>query len=486
MEPHQPAALPRVSYRIEAVNGISSLTVNIDGPGVYVARGPNGAGKTCAIEALKAASGDPSARAEASDGQPKGTVRSGELLLAVGNRRKVTGLPTVRLVSPGALGRLIDPGIKDSDLAARARLRALVELFPMPADSEARSELCAGDAELFHWLERTPSEDSMEVAEAVRKRANELANEQEKLAEQMGGEEGAMTALILGLGALDLGAGDLGQARAEAERLIREADRAQVGARARADLERTQSELRGTLGQRPDSGASRLKVEQLRATIEERERELAGLRAEYRAELEREQAIRQAEATWDSQADILKRTPEGPTLAEAKTAAEAAVAAKEREQRARVLASALEYQGKVAAAKRARDTAAARAEVLRAIAQRTAAALGNLLKRRGVPGLSVADGRLQAVTDEGLKDFDQRLSFGQRVRLAIGVALAANAGGHRETDALPLLPLDPGFWLALDGDRKAEVCAIAKERGVCLVTEEPDTGPLRVERLQTE
>lgn len=466
--------------QIENINGVASLEINLELPGVYVARGPNGAGKTSAIEAFRAACGDPNARAEASDGQAKGSVRCGGVMLAVGHRRKVTGATDVRLVNHGALGRLIDPQIKDSELAAKARLRALVELFPLPADDDARNELAQGDAEIFDWLSRTPSNDALEVAEAVRKRANELGNEQEKLADKYAGEESSLTSMVLNLGQLDLAAGDLGQARAEAERLLREADRAAVAAKARIELETTQAQLRTTVGDRPDPGASLLKIEELKTTIEQRERELLQFRGELKTEVDSAHRLTQARSQWDRQAEILSRKPEGPTPDEAKTAAELAAAAKLKEERARVLATAIDYQRKASDAKRARESATDRAEKLRAIAKRTAIGLGNLLQRRGVPGVTVEDGRLMAATPEGLKDFDLRLSFGQRVRVALAIALAAVPSGEE----MPVLPLDPVFWLALDRDRRLEVCQAAQERNVCLVTEEPDIGPLRVERMQ--
>lgn len=63
------------TFHISGVNGIADLMVQIDGPGVYVARGPNGAGKSSAIEAIRAASGDPTSTCRMSKITTNGQMR---------------------------------------------------------------------------------------------------------------------------------------------------------------------------------------------------------------------------------------------------------------------------------------------------------------------------------------------------------------------------------------------------------------------------
>jgi DNA repair ATPase RecN len=472
-------------FEIKHVNGIADLTITLDGPGVYVARGPNGAGKSSAIEALKAVTGDDRAKAEPSDGQAKGQVQASDgVLLAVGNRRRLNGYPSLRLVSSGAIGLLIDPGIKDSTLAARARLKALLQLMPLPADAAAKLELTANDEELQRWIAGDPSTDAMDLAEAVRKRANELANDLEKRCEGAKGEEASLMGLILELGQLDFEAGELVTAEAEASRLVREAEIKTHTARQRAELEKAQAEIRESLGVRPDVNGAQSAGVDLRDLVASLEAQLAAAKEKYHAARVNYSRLVEAAEQWDQRSHLLKRTPEGPTLQEAQEAVAIASAAQSRMARARRVDTAKGYQSKANEAKALATSCEDRAKLLRGIAQGTAGALGRLLERRGLPGLAIDCGRI-CVTgghNDQVKDFETRLSFGEKVRAAIGIALAGI--GQTGTDGKPvILPLEPTFWLALDSEHKGEVCKIAKERGVCLVTEEPDSGPLRMEAM---
>lgn len=485
------------TIEIEKLNGVEALRINLDGPGVYVARGPNGSGKTSTIEAMRAVMGDKSARVEASDGQAKGeasmsvggaaaTALPG-VRLVVGHKRKLDGYPPVRLLNTGALGQLIDPQIKDSETAAKARVRALVTLMPLPADQAAKDELSQNDPELQEWLRRDPSGDAMELAESVRRRANEMANECEKESAAAAGEEASMLGLIQELGALDFEAGDYQKARAEADRMMRQAEVMTHQANARARLEAQQSEIRGTLGPRPDLKVIEERIAELSTAIGELDRQMAVLKEKlHHARMERARTG-DAVMEWDKRAELLNRTPEGPSVAEAQQYAQLAEEAAGKALRAQRLDTAQGYMQKAEAAKARAAQRGERGRLLRGIAQGTALALGRLLERSGLPGMAIAQGRLVVRSQESgatgeiiFKDFETRLSFGEKVRKAIEVALI---GTSPEAGFLPVLPLEPGFWLALDGKRKVEVRDIAIEKGVCLITEEPGEGPLRVESM---
>ncbi len=477
-------------FTINGVNGVKDLVVSIDGPGVFVARGPNGAGKSSAIEAIKAANGDKDAKAEPSDGHAKGEVRGagGEVLMAVGNRRKLAGdLPTLRLVSTGAIGRLIDPQIQDSETAAKARIRALLTLMPLPADDAARMELTANDEELQLWIKSDPSKDAAEMAEAVRKRANELANELEKRSAEAAGEELSMNALIEGLGQLDFEAGDLKAQEMVLTQLAHVASVKAETAQARLTLERQQAQIRETLGAAPNVAAAQMEFDAALAALNEAQAALKVASAKWEEKGRGLNTAKQADAAYQRQAEILKRPVEGATAQEAIEAANASDAQRGRVERARKVDQAKQYLVSANAAKVRREKCADRAVVLRGIAKGTATALGELLARRGLQGLGITEGRLVVLDPAapgGMKDFDLRLSFGERVRAALGIALAGFRGASEGTDQrLPVLALEPGFWLALDDGHKAEVNQIAKERGVCLITEEPGDGELRVERM---
>lgn len=471
------------TFKIESVNGIAALNITLDGPGVYVARGPNGAGKSSAILALRAANGDATALAEPSDGEDKGTVSSGDgVVFRVGHRRKIDGRPSVRILSTASLGRLIDPGLQDSGLAAKARLKALLALMPLPADEAARVELTGNDEELRAWIKGDPSSDALDLAEALRKRANELANDLEKRAAECAGESASLQGLIEALGKLDFEAGDYRSARALADQLLRDAEVKTHTAKARADLEKQQEEIRETLGPKPDTTNIQAEFDRLNLVALELEERAAAARGQWMACGEKLKAARIAAAQWDRGAEILQRPVEGPTFAEAQTATQLADLAQVKAERARTVETAKDYLAKATAAHEAAQKHAERAKALREIAKGTAPALGRLLERRGLPGLVIHEGRLCVRSGATLKDFDTRLSFGERVRAALGIALAGLSAPAPGEKRLPILPLEPTFWLALDEGHKAEVATIAQERGVCLVTEEPDGGELRFER----
>jgi len=479
-------------FTINGVNGVKDLVVSIDGPGVFVARGPNGAGKSNAIEAIKAANGDKDAKAEPSDGFAKGEVRgaSGEVLMAVGNRRKLAGdLPSVRLVSTGAIGRLIDPQIADSETAAKARIKALLTLMPLPADDAARMGLTANDEELQLWIKSDPSKDAAEMAEAVRKRANELANELEKRSAEASGEELSMNALIEGLGQLDFEAGNLKVQETILQQMANAASVKAETAQARLTLERQQEEARKAMGERPDIEKAQADLDAANRSVFEAQAALKVAAAMWEEKGRALNGAKRALMVYAAQTEILRQEIKGATTQEAIEAEQAADAQRGRVERARKVDQAKSFMASAMAAKERREKCADRAVVLRGIAKGTATALGELLARRGLPGLGITEGRLVVLDPAapgGMKDFDLRLSFGERVRAALGIALAGmtNDQGPMSNDRrLPVMALEPGFWLALDDGHRAEVNRIARERGVCLITEEPGDGELRIERM---
>ena len=476
------------AFHIENINGVTDFRVNIDGPGVLVATGWNGVGKSSAISAILAASGDKGATAEPTDGIAKGKVTMGEgVVFAVGSRRVHTGQPAIRLISAGSIGTLIDPQLVDEDRAAQARVRAVTQLMPMPADAAARVELTANDPELMTHIEHDPAEDALLLAESVRNKANEMALAQEKKALAKAGEMQTYEKLIGELGTVDFEAGDFDEVKALADAAINRSQVMAHTATERSKLERQQAEIRQTLGERPDSAPLVAKIDQYAAEIAEIDRQLTILRGIHQETVRERVRLDEAARRWDAQAEILKRPVEGPSLDEAEAARVEAEALAGRLQRASVLSQAQAYMQEHVNAERVKHEAELRAKALRDIARGTSDALGRLLERRGLPGLSIVEGRLCVKEGDTVKDFDKRLSFGQRVRVALGIALAGidvQSVEHRTTgNRLPVLPLEPNFWTALDPAKRAEVAQIAKERGVCLITEQPGEGALRFEKV---
>lgn len=487
----RPAEKPEAgqAFHIENINGVTDFTVTLDEPGVYVCLGENGAGKSSVIEAIKGACGDKDALVAPTEGMETGRVdMGGGVLFRIGNKRTSKGQPSVNLLSNGAIGELIEPGLVDDKAAARKRLKAVMKLIALPADEAARQELTQNDAELWEWIKRDTSIDAMDLERNVHAKANELALALEKRVDECNGEDKSLQGLIEELGPLDFDAGEYETAKAAADAALKEAEVLNFQATERRKLEAMQFEIRATLGERPDSAQAVKEIDQLSAEIAEldmlMERKRALLQAAKTVRVNRDEAARK----WDSQAEILKREITGPTMDEAGSARAEAEALAGRAVRAQTLARANEWLAKADAARAEALEKAERAKLLRGIATGTTEALGRLLARRNLTEIAVVDGRLHWRTGERLLDYGSPMvSFGQRVRVALEIALKGIDRDSVESvtsgNRLPLLPLAPEFWTALSPAKKAEVAQIARERGVCLITEEPADGGLRVERV---
>lgn len=466
------------AFHVSGVNGIADLHVELSKPGVYVARGPNGAGKTSAISAITAACGG-NATAEPTDGMPKGRVEGPGCTLTVGKQRRLNGLPTVQLASTSALGRLVDPGLKDPAAAARARVEALLELTPIAVDAAAACELGGDLPDLNHAA--GGESNLVAAAERVRRKAHELARAAETQRDQAAGRSAAARQQLQALGELPAEAPPLEQARAEETRLIREAERISVAARARAELEEQKQGIQEALGERPDAQAAARVAEEWRKRVIELERELAAAETSLEAAWRDHERIKQKDLDWRTRKAILDRPLEGPTADDVEVALKAAEAAQARTIIAGKWADACALRKVIADADSTAMLCGQRADELRAVAARVPEVMGRLLARAGVPGLTVQEGRLAVQKSDGtMLDFERRLSFGQKVRIALQVALHRFGG-----DAAPvLIPLEPEFWQALDPERKREVHEIARELNVTILTEEPDCGSLRVEPME--
>lgn len=475
------AAQPGLAFAIRDVGGVRDLKVELQ-PGVNILRGRNGAGKTSTLNAITRAMGG-DVPLEVRDGAPVGVVEGPGVTLSVRRVVRKTGHAEVALADCGALAQLIDPGINDSDAAAAARVRALLRLLPVPVDQEALTVLAGGDEGLLADLEvrtapsrmgKTP--DLLTTSEIAREVAQAQARQAERAAAEAAGQLQAARANLEGLAepSPEAAAGDPLAARQARDAAIREHERAAAAAEAREVLEQRQAQIRESLGDRPDVGAA---VEEHAAANEVVKRLRAELAA---AEARRDELRRRAEdaatnaSAWDQRRQVLDQPLEGPT------ADEVAVLLSQREaaeQLVTAIGAARQYSTAAAVARGAEERekeASARAERLRAIAGEVHQRVGELLGKAGAAGLTVVNGRLAVVDGKELRDFETRLSDGERVAAALRVAATAYAGR--------VVPLAGEYWQALDPARRAELATLAEELGLYLVTEEPADGELRVEQ----
>lgn len=484
-----------LAYEIENVGGVKSVALKLR-PGLNILTGKNAIGKTSAMRAIVRAQGGET-ELECRDGAARGEVRGPGVRLQVGKVVRRTGRAELALADVTPLSTLIDPGYKDTDAAARARIRALIDLLALRVDDASLEKLCQGDADLLGWcrdeIQAECIEDLMEAAEKLRHRAHALAREQ-KTAESEAEGRGA-AALEESRELLDQLGGPPGivgvSVEAAQQRLVegsRRYERAVAECEAREVLEGHQNELRATIGDRPDPSPAKadadraaLRAAELAKEIEALTERLAGLRAEREAEVKASQSASYRETElieggkrWDEAQEILSREPTGPTRGalpgiEEETVKKPAAALEV----ARLSASYHQAETRRAEAGKAREIAAREAERIRDLAAAIPAQLGEILADAGAHGLTVIGGRLHAVIDGETFDFERRLSDGQRVSLALDIAAQAYQG--------TVVPLSGMYWASLDPENRKRFSQLAVERGLYVLSELPASGELRIE-----
>lgn len=493
----------QLDYEIENIGGIDHIALRLT-PGVNILRGRNAAGKTSAIRAIERAQGGKAA-IERRDGSSQGYVRGPGVTLSVRQVAKTTGEAEMELADTGPLARLIDPGMKGNDAAARERIRALIELLNLEVEDEFLELLTQKDEGLHIWLRKEVSEDAiedlMEVAELLRHKAHSRAREQEADAERAEGVIGSAGKraddLLDALGGPDKLTGiQVGEARKKLDEMTRRHERAVAQCEARETLAERQDKIRENLGARPELAASEEKAQEIDGVIVSLQGEIAAAEKQMRvltekigklkasrdvervrAESQNELIRRQLTAikSWESHKAVLDQPLEGPTRERVTELKEqfvddARFVLDDAEQSADYRSE----EERRAQAVRERDEASKLAEHYRDLAAGIPEKLGEILASAGAPGLTVIDGRLHATADGGAKDYEYRCSTGERVALALRVAATAYQD--------KVLPLDGLLWASLDPDNKAAFVQLAEEFGLYVITEEPAPGPIRLEK----
>ena len=482
-----------IQYTIENVGGVEYLDVRLK-KGINRLRGRNGAGKSSAINAIRRATGE-NIPIERRDGTERGRVEGPGITLSV--RKVVTsrGDAEVTLSEDGPLSRLIDPQIKDTDLAARARIKALIELLDLGAKESDVDVLCGDNEFLAEWLreQMADGDDLTQMAEIVRLKSHEQARiheREEKTAEaEATAAANSCKAILDKLGGpehlTDVSLDTAENAREEAARLW---DRAEVRCKAREDLAVMQKEVRETLGDKPDVDVTldALKSSQKSSadaadSVVTLQRALAAAEAEKVLIDERQTVARNAHLQtladirrWHDQASTLDEKPDGPTRQDVERAAEEADAAKRTVEISRTSAQYREAQQRRDSQELVRTQQHVLAQTLRDTAAALPAALGRILAQGGATNLTVVGGRLHRIVDGKTLDYETRCSDGERIALALDIVAATQSGR--------IVSVSGDIWGALDPHNQAEFDRLAKERDIYAITEEPTSGELRVEQ----
>lgn len=481
--------------RIRNVAGVSDLRLRLD-PGVNVLLGPNGAGKTSAIRAVTRAFGG-KVPLEVRDGAGQGVVEAPGVKLSVKRVVRASGEADVALADSGPLATLIDPGMADPDAAARARIRALLELVALPV-TEERVATLAGDEEVaesvVQELREGAIDDLLHAAERCRLTAHALKRETEKQANELTARaqvaESRMAEALEKVGGeaslVEISAAD---AEAAGHDAVQKLEVARVSARQRQELESRQAEIRAQLGDPPDPAKFDQDIEARRGAVDahnrrileleqqiSKERELlAGVREDLR-HLEQQKAEEEKRAKQHGEnLRILELPVEGSTPEEVEELEAGVAKARATFAAARLADDYRKAKAEAATAGQEAKTAHERAEVLEALATSVGNRLGLLLSGTEAEGLTVVDGRLAVVEEGKVFDFETRRSEGQRIAASLRVAARAYGG--------KVIPLEGRFWQALDDGHRQEFARLAADLGLYVITEQPAEGELRVENL---
>lgn len=485
-----------LKFTVENTGGVESAELILRA-GVNILRGRNGVGKTSCIDAVVRASGGKVA-IQKKDGTEEGRVTGpGGVTLTIRSVVKTTGAAALELAEVGPLGRLIDPGLKDTKAAARERVRALVELLGLGVDDSRLLALCGENAILFDEVSREvkdhATDNLLEASERLRHLIHAKARRHEDL-EAVAEAEVANTleecrGLLEDLEPAGLVESSVEDATRELEAAIRTHDRALGACEAREKLEAQQNAIRDTVGDRPDTKAAeaalvaatadeeleRHKLTEARDAVRELEDRAAaaGLHSEFAAE--RLDQVRKALEKWTDQNEILERTPEGPARGDLEKLRDDLVGtATENLKRARLSADFKKREAAHNAAVVAETAAAEKSKALRDLAAGIPGKLGKLLAEAGAPGLTVLEGRLHVIGADGApRDFEHRCSTGERVAAALAVAAEVYRGR--------VLSLSGDVWGALDPTNRRVFAEVARARDLCVLTEEPAAGVLRLE-----
>lgn len=489
---------PEIPISIENVGGIHRADLVLK-PGVNELLGANGAGKTSAMQAIRRAFGE-KVPVEKRDGAVEGRITAPGIVVKLGKVVKATGEAELELADAGPLTRIIDPGMKGSDEAATARIRALVELLSPAFDAESL-RILAQDEEAVRALLAEYSENAFSTLSDAAERARLILHRHAREAEQKAKEAAATAAAAErnAADALERAGGedaltDIPPAVAEQfETAAREsAAIARHRAEQRVALERQQEEIRATLGVAPEPAkfeddihlrtaaleAHQARLDKLAAEAAKERELMAGVKADLaalvaarRGEEERLQQHRQ-------QSEILARVVEGPTAEEVEKLDLAATAASEKRRAAVVSAAVRDLRARAEAEKKNREAADERAQALRDAATSVfdrLAELPGIAERSG--RLTVIVGRLHVKLESGeLVDYETRQSEGQKIDVALEVAAAIYGEGA-------VVAIDDRYWLALDDEHRRLFAERAAAHGLFVVTARPTEGALRVENL---
>lgn len=494
---------------IEHVGPIEHLSIPVpEEGGVVVLHGGSGVGKTHAIQSVRALN-DQGARKSLrpSDGMPSGKIEGLGVTVRLGRSNTAKGELLCESLDSGVdPSVLVDPGLKDPLAADSRRLATLVRLAGIKISVQQWQDFLDGvpdDVSLADLIDADP----VVTADKIRRRLHEVALLKERIAESKGGES---TTLLQSIADVDLNVSSDEGALASAldaattklaalrqkEQAAKDAAEARVVAASRLDeaqesaldlveckewLENASAELLSAQSIEEQARESVKVLEQKLAEARERlvafghETKLA-TRKRADAQSRFEIAERQQAQIESMRQSISATVPQPPSNEEIEQAALAKTESLSAVQRGEVVRRAKATRAKAARLSVESEEQSKVAGRLREIARSTDKALEQALVEAGFDTIRVYDGRLCVDSDRGLEPVSE-LSTGERWELALDLAARGLPKGA-------ILSVQQEGWQALDQDLRRKVAAMAKQRGLVIVTAEVNCGDLRAELVE--
>lgn len=465
-------------FEIEGVNGVGSRLAITLHPGMNLLAGENAAGKTSATMAIARASGGKESVVLA-DGFDRGSITGPGVIVRVGARTSVTGSPSVELADYGLLAGIIQPKGESEETRRKAQARALLSLAEIEVDEPLLLRLASEEEEVVAGVQLKQLRDKgaaslPEVTRRLRDMAHAIAREREAqrdaraaevkrleprlrlIASELAGYRKPDESVAELREAVRIGLELLGRLRERTEvRTSLEQAAGGLLGQEKPDIEKHREAYRRKMVERSDAEATLKKIDAELAAI----REAGNLEAERMRQWEEAEAARGKIASLPSPADIKREEDEITELRADLEVAELY------DEQSRLEETVRQLSGE-------RDDFARLAEHFRDVAARTSDRVNEILREQDFGPLLLDKDEGLCVLDEstGALEPFERLSLGERTSLVLlNVGLRSYPGR--------VMPLDPGFWYALQPAAQREVVASAISAGVELISEVPIDRP---------
>jgi hypothetical protein len=484
--------------KIKNVGPISELTIPLPQEGgVVLLKGRNGRGKSTAISSAIALSGEKPVLTP-QHGHDFGTIEGpGGFTVRIGKRTTAKGELTVHQIEASSAEMLVNPGIKDVDVADQARARALCNILRIKPAKEAWALLLLDPKRIDEAMAGANEDDAPAAAAQVKRYLQEQARAAE--AKAVSDAERAKAKRVAAEDAIKGAKAYTGDAQEDSVKLalqqqsLQDKRKASLGALAK---------LQGVRAQLKAVEAIPLEeAQQALATAEQGQAQHAQHLEGLRKELQELQArIKLAEAESPAWQERLKVAKANIALAEArgplqeqlmsleevsggmpsdeelalvaqqlKDAKEGMAAQEMGKAKDRLEEEALEFERSAKAAEeRAKDLRERAAQVEHVLFSGLAGEL-----------VTVKDGMLYGRHERlGWVRFGS-LSPGERWRLAVELVVANSTKGA----GTPVLPVSQEGWEALDPTNRIELHKIALAARVVILSGEPTIGDLTAEPM---